>query len=160
MYKMGSHDPFAYINTNYGQKKGWESNCQFDFWPLKVRNRPNFFTCRWHATYHWKDLDKDYNFVWDFTSIKGLHTKLWASKVAGIPISGILGLLKQNDIWVLAPWPGTKNTIRGKVVASPKCGPWWFLWVYVCPWFVRAPKMLWLCTNQLIVWFVEVRVNN
>jgi hypothetical protein len=29
-----------------------------------------------------------------------------------------LGDLGQNDIWVLAPWPNTKNTIRGKVVAS------------------------------------------
>jgi len=25
-------------NTSYGQKKGRESNWQFDFWPLKVRN--------------------------------------------------------------------------------------------------------------------------
>jgi len=32
--------------------------------------------------------------------------------------------LKQNDIWVLAPWPGTENTIRGKVVASPKFELW------------------------------------
>jgi hypothetical protein len=30
-----------------------------------------------------------------------------------------LGVLRQNDIWVLAPWLGTKNIIRGKVVASP-----------------------------------------
>jgi len=31
-----------------------------------------------------------------------------------------LGVAGQNDIWVLAPWPGTNNIIRGKVVASPK----------------------------------------
>jgi hypothetical protein len=62
--------------------------------------------------------------------------------------------------WVLAPWPSTKYTIRGKVVASPKSGPWWILWVHVCSWFVRAPKMFKLCTNQLVVWFVQVRVNN
>jgi hypothetical protein len=29
-------------NTSYDQKKGRESNWQFDSWPLKVRNRPNF----------------------------------------------------------------------------------------------------------------------
>ncbi len=51
-----------------------------------------------------KDLDEGYNFPLDLTSIEGLHKKLWASKVAGVPISGVLG---QNDIWVLAPWPGT-----------------------------------------------------
>jgi hypothetical protein len=31
-----------------------------------------------------------------------------------------LGVLGQNDIWVLALWPGTENTIRGKVMVSPK----------------------------------------
>jgi hypothetical protein len=35
-----------------------------------------------------------------------------------------LGVPRQNDIWVLAPWPGTKNTIRGKVMASPKSKTW------------------------------------
>jgi hypothetical protein len=34
------------------------------------------------------------------------------------------------------------------------------LWVHVCPWLVHAPKVLQLCTNQLFVWFVQVRVNN
>jgi hypothetical protein len=33
-------------NTSYGQKKGRESNWQFDSWPLKVRNWPNFLACR------------------------------------------------------------------------------------------------------------------
>jgi hypothetical protein len=42
-------------NTSYGQKKGWESNWQFDSRPLKFRNQPNFFTCRWHVTYNWKN---------------------------------------------------------------------------------------------------------
>jgi hypothetical protein len=58
--------------------------------------------------YRWKDLDEGYNFVLDLTSIGGLHAKLWASKVAKVLILGILGLPRQNDIWVLAPWPGTK----------------------------------------------------
>ncbi len=35
-----------------------------------------------------------------------------------------LGVAGQNDIWVLAPWPSTKNIIRGKVVASPKSKLW------------------------------------
>ncbi len=58
-----------------------------------------------------------------------------------------LGDLGQNDIWMQAPWPGTKNNIRGKVVAFPKSGPWWILWIYVCPWFICAPKMLQLHIN-------------
>jgi hypothetical protein len=35
-----------------------------------------------------------------------------------------LGVLGQNDIWVLALWLGTKNNLKGKVVASPKSGLW------------------------------------
>ncbi len=79
-------------NTSYGQKKGQESNCQFDSRPLKVRNRLNIFACRWHATYQWKDLDKGYNLAWNFTSIRGLYTKLWASKVIEVPILKFSGL--------------------------------------------------------------------
>jgi hypothetical protein len=72
------------LNTSYGQKKGRESNWQFDFRPLKVRNRPDFLMCRWHAKYNWKDLDKGYNFASDLISIRGLHTKLWGFKGAGV----------------------------------------------------------------------------
>jgi hypothetical protein len=79
-------------NTSYGQKKGWESNWQFDSWPLKVKNRPIFVVFKWRATYPWKALDKGYNFASNFTSIGDLHTKLWAPKVAGVPVVGILGL--------------------------------------------------------------------
>jgi hypothetical protein len=52
--------------------------------------------CRWRATYRWKSLDEGYNVVVNLTSIKTLHTKLWASKVLGIPISGISGLQLGN----------------------------------------------------------------
>jgi hypothetical protein len=61
-------------NTSYGQKKGQKSNCQFDSWPLKVRNHPDFLTCRWQTTYCWKALDKGYNFALNLISIGGLHT--------------------------------------------------------------------------------------
>jgi hypothetical protein len=43
-------------------------------------------------------------------------------------------------------------------MVSPKSRSWWILWICVCPWFVRAPKVLQLCTNQLVwfVWFVWI----
>ncbi len=52
---------------------------------------------------------------------------------------------EQNVIWMWALWAlwkGTIYNIRGKVVASPKSGPWWVLWVRICPWLVLTPKML------------------
>jgi hypothetical protein len=145
------------LNTSYGQMKGQESKCQFDSWPLKVGNHPDVLVCMWHATYHWKSLGKGYNFALDLTSIGGLHKKLQASRVLGVPISKIsdsqFGSSKTK--WHLGqqPWLVIENTIKGKVVVSPKSGLWWVLWVHVCLCLICAPKVIQLCTNQLVFWF-------
>ncbi len=102
----------------------------------------------------WKTFDENYNFALNFIAIRGLQAKLWAPKVAGIPIG-------QKAIWMWPLWRGAKYTIRGKVVASPKSGLCWVLWVWVCLWLVLAPKVLQLCTNHFVlvlcrsVWVVE-----
>ncbi len=72
-------------NTSYGQKKGWESNWQFDSRPLKVRNRLDLLVYRWCATYGWKALDESYNFALDCISIGGLLEKLWGFEFARVP---------------------------------------------------------------------------
>jgi hypothetical protein len=82
---MGLHYPFVYLKHNYDQKKGQESNCQFDSQPLKVNNCPRLLACKWRATYYWKALNKIYNFALDLILIKGLHKELWASKVHKSP---------------------------------------------------------------------------
>jgi hypothetical protein len=79
-------------NTSYGQKKGRESNCQFDSRPEKVKNRPNLLGFRNRARYHWKVLNDSYNFTSYCIAIRGLLTKLWGSKVVGVPFGAILGL--------------------------------------------------------------------
>jgi hypothetical protein len=142
---------------------------QFDSRPLKVKNHLDFLACRWHATYRWKDLDESYNFASNFILIRGLHAKLWAPKVVGVLIMEISGLSlwesRDKMIWVLVLWPGTKYTIRGKVVASPKSGLWWVLWVYVCMWLVHAPKCFNYALINLLfglcrfVWIKEMFVN-
>jgi hypothetical protein len=139
-------------NTIYGQKKGQESNWQFDSQPLKVKNWPDFLACRWHTTHHWKALDEGYNFYLNLIAIKGLHTKLWNPKVVGV--------LRQNAIWMWPPWRGIEYIIRKKVMVSPKSGSWWVLWVRVCSWLVLAPKVPKLCINHLVVWFVHIHVND
>ncbi len=114
-------------NTSYGQKKGRESNWEFDSRPLKVKNCPNFFASRWHATYRWKALNENYHFALDLILVGDLHTKLWAPQNRGSPNFGNFETLtweSQNKIWALVLWPSTKYTIRGKVVASPKSKSW------------------------------------
>jgi len=140
MFKMGSHFSFQIWNISYGQKKGRESTCQFDSQCdsrlEKVGNRPDLLRCRRRATYHWKDLDESYNFALDST----LNTRS-ARKVMGLqsrrsPRWRDFGTPTQESqerkaIWMWPPWPATQYTIRGKVVASPKSGPWWILCVRV-----------------------------
>ncbi len=132
---------------------------------IKSRESPRF-TCV-HMTCHillknsWQGLQLCFK----------LHlNRRFAQKVMGFQICGNpnfrnfgvpnLGIPWQNDIWVLALWLGTKNAIKRKVMASPIFGLWWVLWICVCLWFVYAPKMLQLCINQLVVWFVQVNANN
>ncbi len=61
-----------------------------------------------------------------------------------------LGVLGQNAIWMWALRRGIEYTIRGEVVASPKFGPWWVLWVRVYLWLVLAPK----CSNYALTNFL------
>jgi hypothetical protein len=73
-------------NTSYSQNKGQELKCQFDFRPLKIKNRPEIHVCNRRATYHWKALNVVYNFALDLASIKKIFTrnygppKFWESQ--------------------------------------------------------------------------------
>jgi hypothetical protein len=167
---MGLHDPFDYLQHKLWSKEGQQSKCQFDSRPLKVRNRPELCVCRWRATYLWKALNKGYNFAPEIASIKGLNKKSWTSKVVGILILGIsrLPTWESWEKWHLdaTPWLIIENTIRGKVVTSPKSRPWWILWVYVCPWLVCAPKCSdYALTNLLFglcrsIWIIDPLVTH
>ncbi len=141
------------------------SNWQFDSRSLKVGYRFNFVACRCHVTYpvslddyvswFWKDLNKGYNFALDLISIGGLHMKLWCPKIVRVPTLAILELpLGSPEIKChldVSFVEKHKVYFKGKVVVSPKFSPWWVLWVWVCSWFILAPKVFKLCTNQLVV---------
>ncbi len=146
-------------NTSYGPKKGRESNWQLDFRPLKVRNGPDFLACRWHVTYHWKNwqgpqLCFKIHCNWMSThnvmglqnhespNFRNFETPIWESR----------------DKMLLGCGPRGEAHIKGKVVASFKSGPWSVLWVRVYSWLVLAPKLFKLCTNQLVVWFVQIHM--
>jgi hypothetical protein len=92
MFKMNLHDPFGFLKHKLWPKE--RSKVKLLIWLLTTKSQesPWFLACKWHATYLWKALDEGYNFVLDLTSIGGMHTKLWASKIARVPILGISGL--------------------------------------------------------------------
>jgi len=80
-------------SSSYGQKKGRELNWQFDSRPLKVRNRPLPDVCRRSAIEHWKALKESYNFSSDLTPIRSRSQELRVSKVLGVQLEIVLGLL-------------------------------------------------------------------
>jgi hypothetical protein len=96
MSKWGCIIHLNTLNTSYGQKK--RLGVWVWIWLLTIKSWESpWITCvqevgRKHATYRWKVLDKGYNFALNFTSIEGLHKKLWASKLVEVPISRIMGL--------------------------------------------------------------------
>ncbi len=80
-------------SPSYGQKKGRESNWQFDSWPLKVGNRPDFDVCRRSATWRWKALKESYKIASDLIPFGSLSKKLWMPKVPGVQPRTISRLL-------------------------------------------------------------------
>jgi hypothetical protein len=71
-------------SPSYGQKKGRESNWQFDSRPLKVRNRSLPDLRIESAIRRWKDLYEGYKFGSDLVAIRLRSRELWASKVPGL----------------------------------------------------------------------------
>jgi len=59
-------------SPSYGQKKGRESNWQFDSRPQKVGNRP----LDWNVMGRWKALEERYNFGSNLTPIEGRSQEL------------------------------------------------------------------------------------
>jgi len=91
-------------SPSYGQKKGRESNWQFDSQPLKVGNRPLSDLRIDNATQSWKDLDEGYNFGWDLVTIRLCSRELWTFKVSGLQLGQFrdsnLGVPGKRTIWM------------------------------------------------------------
>jgi len=137
---------------------------QFNSQPLKVRSRHDFLMCRWCETYCWKFLIEGYNFALDLISIRGLHTKLWAPKVMGVPTLGISGfsLRSPETKWHLGATPMARHKVyyKGEGGGFPRVQAVMSLVSLNLPLVHLCTKILQLHTNQLVVWFVQVHVSN
>ncbi len=121
-------------SSSYGQKKGRESNWQFDSRPLKVGNRLLPDLRIESAIRRWKDLDEGYKFGLDLVAIRLWNRELWAPKVPGLhpgqfrdnfgTISGqfrdsnlgVPGVLGKSDIRAWVPRRITEYIIGSKVM--------------------------------------------
>jgi len=133
-------------NVSYDQKKGRESNCQFDSRPQKVGNRPDLLSCKGLVTYRWKALDESYNFALYCIAIRGLLAKLWGSKVVGVPfgaISGLpLGSPGKNSHLHVASVESYRVYYKGEGGGFPQVRAVMSLVCPCCPWLIPAPSVL------------------
>jgi hypothetical protein len=148
---------------SYGQKKGRESNWQFDSRPLKAGNR--YVPDLWieSAIRRWKDDDEGYKFGSDLVAIRLRNRELWAPKVPGLHPGLHSGKFRDN--FGTAPWESREKKPFG---CSPRNvaqrilygGRWWLppsLGRGVslgpkCPWLVPTPKGVPEC--ELTTWVV------
>jgi hypothetical protein len=152
-------------SPSYGQKKGRESNWQFDSRSQKVGNRPFSDVRIESAIRRWKDLDKGYKFGLDLVAIRLRSRELWAPKVPGLhpgqfrdnfgtptwesrekePFGCSLGGVWQRILyggrWWLPPSPG----------CGVSCGP-------KCLWLIPTPKGVPKC--KLTTWVVCFDVDS
>jgi hypothetical protein len=80
-WKWPCIDHLDICSLSYGQKKGRESNWQFDSRPLKVGSQPLLDIWFESATRSWKDIDEGYNFGSNLVAIGLYSRELWAPKV-------------------------------------------------------------------------------
>jgi hypothetical protein len=92
-------------SSSYGQKKGRESNWQFDSRPLKVGNRTLLDFALKSVTRRWKALNESYNFDSGLVPIRVRSEELWPFKVPGVPpgqfrdsISGVPNKMCHLDV--------------------------------------------------------------
>jgi hypothetical protein len=154
MSKMARIAHLNIWNTSYGQKKGWESNWQFDSRPQKVENQPDLLVLKGRATYHWKALNESYNFALYRISIGGLLAKLWCSKVARVPTWAISRLPLESPRTKIHLDVGSMASHRvyykGEGGGFPQVQAMVSLVCLCCPWLVLTPKVLQLRTNHLV----------
>jgi hypothetical protein len=79
-------------SPSYEQKKGRESNWQFDSRPLKVGNQPVPDVRSGSATWRWKALFEGYKFGSDLIPIEGRGEELQSPKVPRVQTETISGL--------------------------------------------------------------------
>jgi hypothetical protein len=148
---MGSHDPFGHLKHKLWPKEGLVVELPIWLSIIKSQESTRFpcvqIVCDIPLESSWRKLQLCLRLHFN----QKFARKVMRPQNRKNPNFG--NFPRQNAIWMWASWRGTKYIVKGKVVASPKSRSWWVLWVRICPWLVLAPKVLQLCTNQLVVWF-------
>jgi hypothetical protein len=157
MSKMNSHYPFGHLKHKLWPKE--RPGVKLAIWLLTTKSweSPQFpcvqVACNIFLKNSWWRLQLCFgpHFNW-----RSAH-KVMGLQSYGSPNFGNFGtptwegVPRQNDIWVLVSWSGTKYILKGR----------WVNLLSLClPMVHPCTKMLQLHINQLVIWFMKARVNN
>jgi len=128
MSKMGLHDPFEHLTLKLYPKE--RSGVKLAIWlpTIKSQESPQYPYVKVSCNILLKSSWRNYNFSIDLISIQGLHKKLWAPKVVGVPTVGIsrFPLGSPNGSpgtkWHLGASPMAKHKVyyKGEVSGFPQ----------------------------------------
>jgi hypothetical protein len=152
-------DHLDIYRPSYGQKKGQESNWQFDSRPLKVKNWYIFNLRIERAIRHWKDDDEGYKFGSNLVAIRLCSRELWPPKVPGLHP----GQFRDNfgtltwESREKEPFGCSPRNVAHRILYGGRC---WLRsspsrgesCVSKCPWLVPTPKGVPEC--ELTTWVV------
>jgi hypothetical protein len=117
MFKMGLHDPFGHLKHKLWPKE--RSGVKLAIGVGGVQHIVGKILTRSTTLLQTSSQSKFYMRSYGPPKLRELlESQLWQFR------DSHLGVSKQNAIWMWASWRGTKDTIRGKVLASSKSGPW------------------------------------
>jgi hypothetical protein len=158
MSKMGLLDPFRYLKHKLWPKEGLGVRLPIWLSTIQSWESPGFIcvkvACHILLENSWQRLQLCFRII----PIKGLQKKLWASKVMGVPISGIskLQLGSPWTKWHLGVGPMAKHREYYKREGGDFPQVWAVLnLVSLCLPVARLrTKKFQLCINQLVVWFM------
>ncbi len=144
MFKMGSHDPFGHLKHKLWPKEG--SGVKLAIWLLTIKSQKStWFRCIqvvWNILLESSRRRLQLCFRPHFNR-NSTHKAMGPQSCGSSNFGNLdVGLVERHIIYY-----------KGKVVAFSKFELWWVLWTRISPWFVLAPKVLQLCTNQLVIWF-------
>jgi hypothetical protein len=152
---MALHWPFGHLQPKLWAKEG--PGVKLAFWLPTTKSRESTFSqppnwkCKMSLERSRQGLQLWFRPRRDQTWQSGVMTP--TGIVSGQFRDSNFGVSGKRAIWMSPRRSVVENTIWGKVVASPKSGPWWVLWSEVpvaCPNTQGCPRM-W--TNHFVVCF-------
>jgi hypothetical protein len=165
MYKIVLHLPFGHLKHTLWSKERPRVKLVVWLSTTKSRELTRFPCVQAACDIPLEALDKGYNFDLDRITIKGLHTKLWAPKVAGVLVVRIsklpLGSSETKSHLDVALVERCRVYYKGEGGGFPQVRAVVSLVSPSYSWLVLTPKVLQLYTNHLVlvlcrsVWVVE-----